>query len=151
MKAYRRVVHPTDFSPASAKAIAQAVRIARENRAELLIVHVMAPIVPMVGDAYISPAAYEALEKSSRQHAQKQLGALVAKAKKAGVRVTPLLLEGSAADQIVRAAKSKRADVIVMGTHGRTGLARLFLGSVAERVVGTAPCPVLTVRGNRGR
>jgi len=50
-------------------------------------------------------------------------------------------------EQIVRAARSKKADVIVLGTHGRTGLARLFLGSVASRVVTAAPCPVLTVRG----
>jgi nucleotide-binding universal stress UspA family protein len=56
------------------------------------------------------------------------------------------VLEGTAADAIVRTARAKRANVIVMGTHGRSGLARLFMGSVAERVVGTAPCPVLTVR-----
>ncbi|MGH2628444.1 MAG: universal stress protein, partial [Anaerolineales bacterium] len=55
-----------------------------------------------------------------------------------------MLLEGTPADRIVRAARSRRADLIVMGTHGRGGLAKLFLGSVAERVVATARCPVLT-------
>ncbi|MGH7393607.1 MAG: universal stress protein, partial [Candidatus Rokuibacteriota bacterium] len=65
---------------------------------------------------------------------------------KAGVRGRTLLLEGSTHDQIVRAAKSRRADLIVMGTHGRGGIAELFLGSVAERVIGSARCPVLTVR-----
>jgi nucleotide-binding universal stress UspA family protein len=58
-----------------------------------------------------------------------------------------MLLEGVAHEQIARAAKRQRADLIVMGTHGRTGMARFFLGSVAARVAATAPCPVLTVRG----
>ena len=58
-----------------------------------------------------------------------------------------LLVEGVPHEQIVRLARSKRADVVVMGTHGRSGLAKLFLGSVAGRVVAAAPCPVLTVRG----
>jgi nucleotide-binding universal stress UspA family protein len=57
------------------------------------------------------------------------------------------VLEGMAADRIVRAAKGRRADVIVMGTHGRGAVAKFFLGSVAGRVVATAACPVLTVRG----
>jgi nucleotide-binding universal stress UspA family protein len=144
-----RILHPTDFSPASAGAFARALDEARTSDAELLVVHVLAPVVPMVGDGYISPKAYEDLDRAARQHAQKQLDRLVARARKAGIRATPVLLEGSAAEQIVRAARSKRADVIVMGTHGRTGLARLFMGSVAERVIGTAPCPVLTVHGRR--
>ncbi len=58
-----------------------------------------------------------------------------------------MLLEGVAHEQIVRAARARRADLIVVGTHGRSGLARFFLGSVAGRVVATATCPVLTVRG----
>jgi len=58
-----------------------------------------------------------------------------------------LLAEGPAHEEIVRIAKRKRADLVVMGTHGRSGLAKLFLGSVAGRVVAAAPCPVLTVRG----
>ena len=65
----------------------------------------------------------------------------------AKVRARGLLLEGVAHDQIVRAARRKKADLLVLGTHGRTGVARFFLGSVAGRVVASAPCPVLTVRG----
>jgi nucleotide-binding universal stress UspA family protein len=63
------------------------------------------------------------------------------------VRARGLLVEGVAHEQITRAAKRLRADLIVMGTHGRTGVARFFVGSVAARVTATAPCPVLTVRG----
>ena len=146
MKA-RRILHPSDFSSASRVAFARAVADARAERAELLIVHVLPAVTPLVGDGYMSPKTYDDMERSMRAYGQKQLDKLVAKAKAAGVRARGLLLEGTAADAIVRTARSKRADVIVMGTHGRSGLARLFMGSVAERVVGTAPCPVLTVRG----
>jgi nucleotide-binding universal stress UspA family protein len=121
--------------------------MAKAERAELLLVHVMTPVIPLMDDGYISPTIYDDMERSMRAHGQKQIDKLVAKAKTAGVRARGLLLEGTAADRIVRAARSHRADVIVIGTHGRTGLARVFLGSVAARVVGTAPCPVLTVRG----
>jgi nucleotide-binding universal stress UspA family protein len=87
------------------------------------------------------------MSKSARAWAQKHMDRLLGKAKTARVRARGVLLEGVAHEQIVRAAKRQRADVIVMGTHGRTGMARFFLGSVAARVAATAPCPVLTVRG----
>jgi nucleotide-binding universal stress UspA family protein len=103
--------------------------------------------MPMSGEGYVSPKVYESIERSAREYAQKRLGALLAKAKKSGVRAKGLLLDGVPHERIVAAAKSKRADLIVIGTHGRTGLARFLLGSVASRVVSTAVCPVLTVRG----
>ena len=142
----RRVLCPSDFSPASRPALNRAIEVARANRAELLLVHVMAPFTALVGEGYVPPATFEQIEESGRADAQKRLAALVARAKKAGVRARGILLEGTAFQEIPRAAKRQRADLIVMGTHGRTGFARLFLGSVAERVVATAPCPVLTVR-----
>jgi nucleotide-binding universal stress UspA family protein len=64
-----------------------------------------------------------------------------------GVRVRTVLADGTPFDRIVRIARAEKAGLIVMGTHGRTGLGRFFLGSVAERVVATSPVPVLTVRG----
>ena len=147
MSRIRRIVLATDFSPASAAAFAKAVDLAKTNRAELLIAHVLIPAVPMVGDGYVPPKVYEEIEASARAQARTQLERLVAKAKKAGARAKGLLLEGVPHEQIVRAARSRRADLVVIGTHGRTGLAKLFLGSVANRVVSTASTPVLTVRG----
>jgi len=147
MSRIRRILHPSDFSRASAAAFGKAVELAKANRAELLVVHVLTPVIPMVGDGYISPKIYEELEATARAEAQRQMDALVAKAKKAGVRAKGLLMEGVPHEQIVRAARSKRADLVVIGTHGRTGLAKFFLGSVAGRVVSIAPRPVLTVRG----
>ncbi len=146
MKLYRRVLHPTDFSKASRRAFDHAVALAKKERAELLLLHVMIPPTPFVGNGYVSPKTYEDLEAAALHSAESQMKTALAKAKKAGGRVTAILSEGVPFEQIVRTAKSKRADLIVIGTHGRTGFSRLFLGSVAERVIQLAPCPVLTVR-----
>ena len=144
----RRVLHPTDFSKASNSAFARSLVEARENRGQLVLVHVLSPVIPMGGaDGYVSPSVYEQMSKSARAWAQKQMDLLLAKARTARVRARGMLLEGVAHEQIVRAAKRQRADLIVMGTHGRTGVARFFLGSVAARVAAAASCPVLTVRG----
>jgi nucleotide-binding universal stress UspA family protein len=147
MSRIRRILHPSDFSRASAAAFAKAVEMAKTNRAELLVVHVLTPVIPMIGDGYVSPKVYQEVEATARAQAEAQLNRLIAKAKAAGVRVKGLLMEGVPHEQITRAARSKRADLVVIGTHGRTGLAKFFLGSVAGRVVSIAPCPVLTVRG----
>src|SRR5712691_5950128 len=146
MSRIRRILHPSDFSRASGKAFAKALEMAKANRAELLVVHVLAPAVPLVGDGYVSPKIYEDLEASARAWGQKQLDRSAVRARKAGVRAKGILLEGVPHEQIVRAAKSKRASLIVIGTHGRTGLTKFVLGSVAGRVVAMAPCPVLTLR-----
>jgi nucleotide-binding universal stress UspA family protein len=147
MKRIRRILHPTDFSSASRPALERGLGLARDSRAELIILHVMAPVIPVVGEGYIPPQTYEAIDTAARKSAQTKLDALVARARKAGVRARGLLVEGTPHDRIVRAAKAQRVDLIVMGTHGRSGLARLFIGSVASRVVSAAACPVMTVRG----
>jgi len=143
----RRILHPSDFSAASNAAFKKAIEMAKASRAELLIVHVINPIVPVAGEGYVSPKMYDDLAASTRAWARKQLDRLLGKAKKSGVRGKGVLAEGAAHEQIARIAKTKRADLVVMGTHGRSGFARLFLGSVAGRVVAAAPCPVLTVKG----
>jgi len=147
MSRFRRILHPTDFSRASTAAFNRAIAMAKKDRSELVLVHVLSPPMPLAGEGYIPPNVYEDLETSARKYAEKRLNALHDKARAAGVKTSTLIREGVADEQIVRAARSKKADVIVLGTHGRTGLARLFLGSVASRVVTAAPCPVLTVRG----
>jgi nucleotide-binding universal stress UspA family protein len=148
MSRIRRVLHASDFSPASRVAFARAVDMAKDNRAELLLVHVLTPVMPiMAGDGYVSPKTYEDIEASTKAAGQKGLAALVAKARKAGARVKAVMTDGLPHEQILRLARAKHADVVVLGTHGRTGLARFFLGSVANRVVAMSSVPVLTVRG----
>jgi nucleotide-binding universal stress UspA family protein len=143
----RRILHASDFSSASRPAFAKAVELAKGNRAELIVTHVLALTMPLTIDGYISPKVYADIEATARREARKRLEALVVKAKRAGVRARALLLEGIPADRIVRAARSQRADLVVIGTHGRTGFSRLVLGSVASRVISQARCAVLTVRG----
>jgi nucleotide-binding universal stress UspA family protein len=143
----RVILHATDFSRASTAAFAHAIELARSNKAELLLTHVVPPVMRMVGEGYMSDEVYGEIERKNLAFGKKRLAALVARASKAGVRAKALLLEGVAAQGIGRAARSHRADLVVIGTHGRTGLAKLFLGSVAAHVLASAPCPVLTVRG----
>ena len=148
MSRLRRILHATDFSPASRAGFARAISMAKADRAELLLVHVLTPQAALAGNGYMSPQIYDDMEAAAEKYGQRHLSALEAKARKGGVRSKTLLLHGLADQQIIRAARSTKADLIVIGTHGRTGLARLFLGSVASRVLAGARCPVLTVRGH---
>jgi len=144
MPRFRRILCATDFSPASKRAFATALAMAKQYRAALLIAHVRPSILP-VGEGYVPPRTYEALDVADRRAAQAKLARLIARAKTAKVRARALLLEGIPHEQI--AHRARRADLVVMGTHGRTGLPRFILGSVAGRVLTLARCPVLTVRG----
>jgi nucleotide-binding universal stress UspA family protein len=143
----RRIIHASDFSKASRAAFGKAVNLAKAYRAELLVVHVLSVVPPFLGEGYVPPNVWEEVEAGARVGAERQLNRLVAKGRRAGVRIKSLVVLGSPYEDIVRAAKRTGADLLVLGTHGRTGLTKVLLGSVAERVLRTASCPVLTVRG----
>jgi nucleotide-binding universal stress UspA family protein len=145
--AKRPILHATDFSSASRPALAKAIELAKGSRSRLLVLHVLNPMVPMIGDRPIEPPTYGQLRQASRAWALKHLARLAARAKAVGVRATTILLEGSEAGTITRLARSRRVSMIVIGTHGRSGIERVLLGSVAARVVSLASCPVMTVRG----
>ncbi len=148
MKRIRRILHATDFSRASARALAEAIGFAKQNHAELLLLHVAAPITPYLAEnSYVSPALYTQMEESERREAESAMRTLVEKAKRARIRVKSMLLKGVPHEGIIRVARTRRVDLIVIGTHGRTGISKFFMGSVAGRVVAMAHCPVLTVRG----
>jgi nucleotide-binding universal stress UspA family protein len=146
MKHIRRILYATDFSATSRRALDAALTLARPQNARLTILFVLTPMV-LMPEQPIDAMTIDRLEKQARGWSTRQLAILAARAKRAGVRVSVLLRAGDAADQIVRTCRSTKSDLIVMGTHGRRGLQKFFLGSVAERVVATAPCPVVTVRG----
>ena len=147
-KHFRRILYATDYSKASARALDEAIALAKENDAELLVVHVIEPVAPYVtGDDYASAELYTRIEETTKKDAQSAMQKLMARLQKTKVNAKSLLLTGTTHDQIVKAARSRKADVIVIGTHGRTGLSKLFMGSVAGKVVSAAQCPVLTVRG----
>ena len=143
----RRILLASDFSKASRRALTEALRLAKRNRATLTITHVITPVIPATPDQYIAFDELERVQAQARTWAQRELGKLTAAARKAGVRAAGVLAEGNATREIVRMAKRRRADLVIVGTHGRTGLAKLFLGSVAAGVVAATRCPVMTVRG----
>jgi universal stress protein A len=149
MKPIRNILVATDFSPASGPAFRRALELASANAAALWITHVVVPPVPLSPNGFVLPRMYDEMDAAIRADAVKHLRSLLTRARKAGVRGRTLLLRGAPHEALTRAARGKRADLMVVGTHGRTGMARLFVGSVASRVVASAPCPVLTVRGRR--
>jgi nucleotide-binding universal stress UspA family protein len=146
MKRIRRILHATDFSPASRRAFDAALAMAKSLNARLTIAYVLAPVVT-VPDQYLDAATLDRLDRQAREWSSEHLDRLAARAKRAGVKATVVLRDGDPADQIVRACRTTKSDLIIVGTHGRRGLPKFFLGSVAERVVSTASCPVVTVRG----
>ncbi len=145
MSVVRRLLLATDFSRASAAASGAAIEWARRERAALVIAHVVEP--PVIEPTFLSAGERRDFARFSDWQAEQALRPLLARARRAGVRVTPVILHGRPFEEIVRAARRQRVGLAVLGTHGRSGLARVALGSVAERVIALAPCPVLTVHG----
>ena len=143
---YKRILVPVDGSPTAAKGMQAAIKLAREGRAKLLLLHVVeeysAFIAPEVG-VNVGP-----LLDAPRQTGRRTLARIARSAGKSGVKPQAVLAEnfgGRVADTIVQQAKRLRADLIVMGTHGRRGGRRALLGSAAELVVRYSPVPVLLV------
>ena len=137
----------TDFSTASTPAFRAAVSLAAGRR-PLVLVHTLMPPSPFVtGGA--RGTTWERLEARARRDADRRLTRLIAAAHRRGARVSGRVLTGLPAEAIVDAARAMRASILVIGTHGRTGLARAAMGSVAARVLRSATCPVLTVRAAR--
>ena len=147
MKVFKKIVVATDFSPASRKAFALAASLARTGGSRLFVVHILSPFETMVPDIYVSVSVMEDVRRAAKRSAQDRLARLLSGLKRTGVDARSALLEGSPFEMIVAFARARRADLVVLGTHGRSGFSKLIAGSVAERVVRLAPCPVLTVRG----
>ena len=148
MPVLRRILCATDLSSASAPAWNFAQRLARPSGARLILLHVV-PFVPVPIEGAIDAETYQRLVEDDRQNALEELDRLsrsVADGAGADVRVE----EGPPAPRILEAAEREGADLIVVGTHGRTGLDRLLVGSVAEHVVHLATRPVVTVRPTAG-
>ena len=144
----RNVLVATDFSACSRAALCAAAEWARQWGASIDVVHVaLIPSFPLPPAVVGDEAAYHALIEEPRRQAEAELQRFVESASNAGIYVRKSLLEsGAVAATICRLAERDGYDMLVIGTHGHTGLYRLVLGSVAEKVVRAASCPVLTVR-----
>jgi nucleotide-binding universal stress UspA family protein len=144
MRDYRLILCPVDFSKPSERALATALDLAAQLKAAVRVLHVYqlpATVLPDVAADGLSD-----LTSVMESRLQEKLDALVKGIAQPGVEISAGLAEGVPYVEIVRGAKALHADLIVIGTHGRTGLAHMMLGSVAERVVRTSDVPVLTVR-----
>ena len=143
--AFKRILCPLDFSPSSEHAFALAMQLARESGGTLILAHVWEPSPWIMGEYSISPEVMQDLVDNAEAELKKWCN----RAKDLAVKdVQARFFNGVPWDCIVREAEKDTAiDIIVMGTHGRTGLKHVLLGSVAEKTLRHAPCPVLVVRG----
>ena len=140
----KKILVPTDFSETSKKAIQYALRFAEQFGCDIALLYVVEPATPMIG----APLAVEAFtDEDEFSMAEKDLAALAAESQTNGAHpVASFVRVGHAPNEITKAAKDLDVDLIIIATHGYTSWRHLCIGSTAERVVRTAPCPVLVVR-----
>lgn len=141
----KKILFPTDFSDCSKRAQEYACALAEQFQAELHIVHVLQDITPFIGDGGAMLSVPNSYFVEQRQVAEKALNQLLPNQWTRGKQVIQATRQGNPFVEIVNYAKETDIDVIVIGTHGRTALLHMLLGSVAEKVVRKSPCPVLTV------
>jgi nucleotide-binding universal stress UspA family protein len=144
MSAISRILCPVDFSEFSRRALALAAGLADRHEAQLTALHVTAPALPPTA-AFPEVPAVLSLNPAVRFQLQSELERFVAPARNGGRAVTIALREGAVVSEILRQAELLECDLVVMGTHGAGGFERWVLGSVSEKVLRKAPCPVLTV------
>ena len=140
MSSFKKIILTTDLSANAEIAFPYAIDLAKRYDGVVYIVNVFEDRVYY--DSTIEPSWFDNAQRERERIVSDRVGQMA----DAGVTAVPVVLEGSAAQEIVRFAKSEKADIIVIGTHGRTGFSHFFFGSVAERVMRLSPCPVLTVR-----
>jgi len=143
MAEIKTILFPVDFTEASERVAGYARLFAEKFGARLLVLFVVEDIMRYAG-FYVPHAALEKMEKDLFEGAQKRMNEFVEQ-NFSGMEVEPLVVSGEIAEKICEVARDRGIDLIIMGTHGRRGLEKALFGSVAEKVVKTAPCPVLTV------
>ena len=147
MPAPSRILVPVDLSDGSQALIDYAIQFAKPFNATLQVVHAWEPPQYVAPDLLVAAPGWnsQSLEKVAVDAATKELSELAAKNKNAGVPIEHRVIVGEAASTVLRTAEEGKVDLIIMGTHGRRGLPRLLMGSVAQKIVARAHCPVLTL------
>jgi nucleotide-binding universal stress UspA family protein len=147
MKPFKKILVPVDFSLHSAEAVRYAADLSQRYAASVALIHVYEIVAYPLPEGFVLYTAQQQMDMSALF--AKQLDGAKADAEAAGaLRLTTHLVEGAPAWEITQFAKAGDYDLIVMGTHGRSGLQHAIFGSVAERVLRKAACPVLTVRAS---
>lgn len=140
----RRIMVPLDFSDHSHKALSYAVKLAEQFDSELELVHVVTPVI--YAEGMVLPAAMENLDCETEKNARKELAKLAKRNEVAALEHKTTVLTGTPYDEIVSHARRRETDLLLITTHGRTGLQHFLLGSTAEKILRHAPCPVMVVR-----
>jgi nucleotide-binding universal stress UspA family protein len=142
----KKILYPTDFSEASLEALRYAVGFARNCQAKLILMHVVNEKIFSEGLSFARVSAPEALEQEMSAEAGRQLKNIIPAADRQGLDWEMVILYGMPFLEIIRYAKDNAVDMIVIGTHGRSGMEHIMFGSTAEKVVRKAHCPVLSVK-----
>jgi nucleotide-binding universal stress UspA family protein len=147
MMEIRSILLPTDFSECANYALSYATSFARSAGASIICVHVIEPVVPTVGyTGMTEPLPMADISEQLEDSAERELPKIAGCEECSGLRVEEVIAHGDASSEIVRVARERGVDLIVISSHGRTGLGRILFGSTAEAVVRHAPCPVLVVK-----
>lgn len=143
----RSILLPTDFSECANYALSYVCDFAREAKASIICLHVIEPVMPTVGYSGVTePLPMADISEQLEESATRELPKIGQHEECSGLMVEEVIAHGDAASEIVRVAGERKVDLIVISTHGRTGLGRMLFGSTAEQVVRHAPCPVLVVK-----
>lgn len=143
----KTILLPTDFSGCANYAVAYAAAIARAAKARVICIYVLEPMVPAVGYTGLAdPMPIADISEQMEDSAERELPQVVHCEELRGLEVEEVITHGDAAAEIVRVAAERAVDLIVISSHGRTGLGRMIFGSTAEAVVRHAGCPVLVVK-----
>ena len=141
----KRILAPVDFSDVSQQSVDAAASLASQLGASVVVLHAVEPVY-FAGTMFGPEINVPHLVEEQRRAAKSAMETMLARLEKRQISATGLVETGIPQDMILKTAKSKKCDLIVMGTHGRSGVTHLLLGSVAEKVVRSATCPVMTVR-----
>lgn len=144
---FKSIVIATDGSKYSLATTSEAIGLAKQNKSELTVISVVPSELMTPTDIDFTMAQKELMADKEMHEAEENVKAVKEAAQKEGVAIKAFVMSGKPADAIIEIARDKNADLIVLGSHGRTGLEKLLMGSVAERVIVLAPCAVLVVKG----
>jgi nucleotide-binding universal stress UspA family protein len=145
----KTILAPTDFSPHSERAVRYACALAERLGARLHLIHILSEIIPAGPDPLLMPVMPPQFYQENEERAKETLLSLIKPEWGKPAAVVTAVRWGSPVDAMVDYSRELAIDLIVIATHGRTGLSHVLLGSVAERIVREAPCPVLTIRRSR--
>jgi len=148
MAEIKTILFPTDFTGASTKVLPYALYLAQKLDAKIIVLFVVEELAKYA-HFYVPHSALDNLEAELMKSAQKKMEAFMEEYFEDFPNAESLVLNGDVAEEIVKTASEKDVDMIVMGTHGRQGLEKILLGSVTEKVIRKAPCPVMTVNPYR--